>query len=47
MLERIKRAGVSISAKSQFYKDGLNVIRFICNLKGRELSINKVIRIIN
>jgi hypothetical protein len=47
MLERIERAGAFINAKSQFYKDGLNVIRFICNLKGRELSIDKVIRIIN
>ena len=47
MLERIKRARVSISTKSQFYKDSLNIIRFIYNLKGRELSIDKVIKIIN
>jgi hypothetical protein len=47
MLKRIKRARAFISTKSQFYKDGLNVIKFIYNLKGRELFINKVIRIIN
>ena len=46
-LERIKRARAFISAKSQFYKNGLNIIRFIYNLKGRELSTNKVIKIIN
>jgi hypothetical protein len=47
MLERIKRAGAFINTKSQFCKDGLNVVRFICNLKGKELFINKVIRIMN
>jgi hypothetical protein len=47
MLERIKRARAFISAKSQFYKDGLNIVGFICNLKGRELSIDKIIRIMN
>jgi hypothetical protein len=31
----------------QFCKDSLNVIRFICNLKGREPFIDKVIRITN
>jgi hypothetical protein len=46
-LERIKRAKASISTKSQFYKDGLNIIGFIYNSKGREPSIDKVIRIIN
>ena len=46
-LERIKRARAFINAKSQFYKNGLNIVRFICNLKGREPSIDKVIRIIN
>ena len=46
-LERIKRARASISAKSQFYKDSLNIIGFICNLKGREPFIDKVIKIIN
>ena len=43
----IKRARVSISTKSQFYKNSLNIIRFIYNLKGRELFIDKVIKIIN
>jgi hypothetical protein len=47
MLERIKRARAFISTKLQFYKDGLNIVRFICNLKGKELFINKVIKIIN
>ena len=47
MLERIKRARAFISTKLQFYKDSLNIIKFIYNLKGREPFINKVIRIIN
>jgi hypothetical protein len=47
MLERIKRARAFINTKLQFYKDGLNIIKFICNLKGKELSIDKVIKIIN
>jgi hypothetical protein len=46
-LERIERARASIGAKSQFYKDGLNVVGFICNSKGREPSVDKVIRIMN
>ena len=46
-LERIERAGASIGAKSQFCKDGLNVVGFICNSKGREPSTDKVIRIMN
>jgi hypothetical protein len=47
MLKRIERARAFISTKLQFYKDSLNIIKFIYNLKGRELFINKVIRIIN
>jgi hypothetical protein len=47
MLKRIERARTFISTKLQFYKDGLNIVRFICNLKGREPFIDKVIRIIN
>ena len=47
ILERIERAGASIRAKSQFCKDSLNIIRFIYNLKGRELLVDKVIKIIN
>jgi hypothetical protein len=47
MLERIKRARAFISTKLQFCKDGLNIVKFICNLKGREPFIDKVIRIIN
>jgi hypothetical protein len=47
MLERIKRARAFISTKLQFYKDSLNIIKFIYNLKSKELFINKVIRIIN
>jgi hypothetical protein len=47
MLKRIERARTFISTKLQFYKDGLNIVRFIWNLKGREPFIDKVIRIIN
>jgi hypothetical protein len=47
MLERIKRARAFISTKLQFYKNSLNIVKFIYNLKGRELSINKVIKITN
>jgi hypothetical protein len=47
ILDRIERARASISAKSQFYKDGLNIIGFVCNSKGREPSIDKVIKILN
>jgi hypothetical protein len=36
-----------IGAKSQFCKDGLNVVGFVCNLKGREPSVDKVIKILN
>ena len=46
-LERIERAGASIGAKSQFCKDGLNVVGFVCNSRGREPSADKVIRIMN
>ena len=46
-LKRIKRAGASIGAKSQFCKNGLNVVGFICNSKGREPSADKVIKITN
>jgi hypothetical protein len=46
-LERIERAGASIGAKSQFCKDGLNVVGFVCNSKGREPSADKVIKITN
>jgi hypothetical protein len=47
MLERIKRTRAFISTKSQFYKNSLNVVKFIYNSKGKELSIDKVIKIIN
>ena len=46
-LEQIKRVGGLIRAKSQFYRNRLNIIRFVYNLKGRELSIDKVIKILN
>ena len=46
-LEQIKRAGGLIRAKSQFYRNRLNIVRFVYNLKGRELSIDKVIKILN
>ena len=46
-LERIKRVGGLIRAKSQFYRNRLNIIRFVYNLKGRELSVDKVIKILN
>ncbi len=46
-LERIERAGGLIRAKSQFYRNGLNIIGFVCNSKGREPSTDKVIKILN
>ena len=46
-LEQIKRAGGLIRAKSQFYRNRLNIVRFVYNLKGRELSVDKVIKILN
>ncbi len=46
-LKRIKRVGGSIRAKSQFYRNGLNVVRFVYNLGGREPSTDKVIKILN
>ena len=47
ILERIKRVGGLIRAKSQFYRNGLNIVRFVCNSKGREPSIDKVVKILN
>ncbi len=46
-LERIERVSRSIRAKSQFYRNRLNVIRFVYNLGDREPSIDKVIKILN
>ena len=46
-LERIERAGGSIGAKSQFCRNGLNVVGFVCNSGGREPSTDKVIKILN
>ncbi len=46
-LKRIKRVGRSIKAKSQFYRNRLNVVRFVYNSGGREPSTDKVIKILN
>src|SRR6266487_2063728 len=46
-LERIERVGGLIRAKSQFYKNRLNIVRFVCNSKGREPSVDKVVKILN
>jgi hypothetical protein len=46
-LERIERVGATISTKSQFCLDGINIIRFVYNLKGREPLAKKIIKIRN
>jgi len=46
-LERVERAGGSIGAKSQFCRNGLNVVGFVCNSEGREPSADKVVKILN
>jgi hypothetical protein len=46
-LKRIERAGGSIRAKSQFCRNGLNIVGFVCNLRGREPLADKVIKILN
>ena len=47
MLKQVKRVSKSIRVKLQFYKNRLNIIRFIYNLEGKEPFINKVIKILN
>jgi hypothetical protein len=46
-LERIERAGATIGAKSQFCLDGMNIVGFVCNSKGREPSAEKIVKILN
>jgi len=46
-IKRIEKVKVFINIKSQFYKNGLNVIKFIYNLKNKKPFINKVTKIIN
>ena len=46
-LKRIKRAKASIKPKSQFCYDSISIIGFICNFKGRSLTITKVSKILD
>jgi hypothetical protein len=46
-LERIERAGATISTKSQFCLDGINIVGFVYNSKGREPSAEKIVKILN
>ena len=45
ILKQIKRARATIRPKSQFYLNRINIIKFIYNLKEKELLVDKVIKI--
>jgi len=46
-LKQIKRAKASIKLKLQFCYDSISIIGFICNFKGRSLTITKVSKILD
>ena len=45
-LERLERAGACIGPKSQFLKNGLNVVGFVSSAEGRHSTSSKIIKIL-
>ncbi len=45
-MDRIEHAGACIGAKSQFYYNRMNIVRFICGYNGRTPATSKVIKIL-
>ena len=45
-MDRIKRVGAYIGAKSQFCHDSMNIIGFICGSNGRTPATLRVIKIL-